>query len=887
MPGMDGETIQVVDPTLITPGSDFGPRYRIDAVLGQGGMGRVYRAYDKELDRVVALKVVRSGMAGEMDALKRFKQELLLASKVSHKNILRIHDMGEVNGMKFITMAHVEGSDLQHIIQENPKMPLERMLNFARQFAEALAAAHSEGVLHRDLKPQNILVGKNDQIFISDFGLAKLVDDAGSGMTKTGAVLGTPRYMSPEQVEGKPSDLRSDLYSYGLILYEMAVGDVPFTGESTLKVMYQRIQEKPKNPRLLNPTLPNWYVRIIMRCLEKDPAVRYQNAYEILADLQGAKSGSVSAHTVQIQLPEFAQRRWIGWVAGAVVLVALAFAIPPVRHLITSRASNLGSGSLSGIPPLSSGRYVAILPFHVLGDEASLGYVADGLNEALSAKLFQMHGLHLASDSAVARVKAKDSIEKKARDLGVNLVIDGELQGSADNMEIIINVQNIPEGRRIWSDTFSGNVRDILTIEDKIYNSLISALELKPTSDELARASGHATENIAAYDLYLKGRNAMRGQQDLTNVQAAINFYQDAVNKDPGFALAYAGLSDASLVMYREKKDPFWSEKALAAAQQAQRLNDNSAEVHFALGRVYSTTGKTAEAIAELRRALAIEPNSDDGYRGLGGAYLSLGEKDQALQAYEKAVEINSYYWYNLNQLGSAYAQLGEYDKALASFQRVIELEPDNSFGYMNVGVVYFEEGKYKESIPYFQKSLAIQPSYLTYSNLGSAYFYLKRYADSVPMFEKAVELNPNDQLFMGNLADAYRWSGQRDKAIATYNQAIALAYKELEVNPKDTEALECLALYYGKKGNATQSIDFIERARTINAADVNLIYTQAVVYALANRPDDAMKSLRLAFEKGYSVQEAQNDPELGALQTRSEFGKLVAQFGKSKAPSH
>src|ERR1700690_530678 len=233
LPLSDSETIQMVDPTVIAPGSDFGSRYRIEALLGQGGMGRVYKAYDKELSRTVAIKVVRQGVMGEADALPRFKQELVLASKISHKNILRIHDLGEVNGMKFITMAYVEGKDLHQIIKENPKLPLERVLKFATQLAGALAAAHAEDVVHRDLKPQNILVDKNDQVYISDFGLAKSFAEGAIGMTQTGVFLGTPRYMAPEQVEGKATDGRSDLYAYGLILYEMLAGDVPFTAEST------------------------------------------------------------------------------------------------------------------------------------------------------------------------------------------------------------------------------------------------------------------------------------------------------------------------------------------------------------------------------------------------------------------------------------------------------------------------------------------------------------------------------------------------------------------------------------------------------------------------------------------------------------------------------
>lgn len=374
----------------------------------------------------------------------------------------------------------------------------------------------------------------------------------------------------------------------------------------------------------------------------------------------------------------------------------------------------------------------------------------------------------------------------------------------------------------------------------------------------------------------------MRGQQDVNNIKKAIGFYEEALKKDPSFALAYAGIADATLVMYHEKKDSLWTQKALGAAQQAQRLNDNLPEVHFSLGNVYTASCKKAEAIAELKRALQLAPNSDDGYRGLGKAYLTLGQKEQALQAYQKAIDINPYYWMNHNSIGHAYSQLGEYDKALIAFRRVTELEPDNSFGYLNVGAVLFQQGKYNECIPVFQKALQIQPYFMTYSNLGTVYFYLKHYSESVPMFEKAVEMNPNDQLTMGNLADAYRWSGQPDKANATYDKAIALAFKELEVSPRNATTMGWLALYYAKKGSATQSLDFMRRARSINQADVNLIYQNAVIYALGGHPAEALKTLQEALQKGYSVQEARNDPELSSLQSRPEFAKLLAEFSKS-----
>jgi tetratricopeptide (TPR) repeat protein/TolB-like protein/predicted Ser/Thr protein kinase len=863
----------------LEPGSELGPRFRIESVIGQGGMGRVYKAYDKELGRVVALKVLLPELTSDPAATQRFKQELLLASKISHKNILRIHDLGEADGVKFISMAYVEGEDLHHLLVKQHPLPIDRSARVARQLCEALEAAHSEGVVHRDLKPQNILVGKDDHVYISDFGLAKSLEASLGGMTRTGAFLGTPRYMSPEQVEGHAVDHRTDLYSLGLILYEMGTGEAPFAGDSTIQVMYQRVKQKPKNPRLVNPDLPDYFARIILRCLEKDPAQRYQSAREILTDLEAGRAPT-RAHTVQIALPEIGRRAWLMTGAGALLLVALAFAIPGVRHWILRQPASTGLAP-TGVPSLTTGKYLAVLPFRVLGDQSSLGYVAEGLMEALSAKLFQLRDVKMASTAAAGKGDANASLQKIARGLGVNLIVQGMVQGAGDKIRIIVNLEDIADGRRLWSQEFSGVPADLLTLEDQIYGRLVDALALKPTSEEFARAAAHPTENIEAYDLYLKGRNAMRGQQDINNVKAAIGYYEDALKKDSGFALAYAGVADASLAMYREKKDSFWSQKALAAAQQAERLNDNLAEVHFSVGSVYNATGKSAEAITELKRALQLAPNSDEGYRRLGLAYLASGRKDEAIQAFQKALDVNPYYWLNQNALGGAYAQFGENEKALACFRRVTELEPENFFGYANIGAIYFQEGKYNECIPAFQRALQIQPHFALYSNIGTAYYFLKRYNDAVQMFEKAVEMNPNQQVAVGNLADAYRLSGQREKAQVTYDKAIALAYKELEVNPRNASTMGFLALYYARKGDPTRAADFIQRARAIDRADVNLIYKEAIVDALANRPSDALKALRGAFEKGYSTEEAESEPDFAGLHTHPEFQKLVSEFSR------
>jgi eukaryotic-like serine/threonine-protein kinase len=850
-------------------------------------MGAVYKAYDKELDREVALKLVRPELTSDASSMRRFKQELLLASKITHKNILRIHDLGDVEGVKFISMAYVEGEDLHHVLEREGRLPLGRALNVTQQLCSALDAAHAEGVIHRDLKPQNVLIDRADNAYISDFGLAKSLDQSAAGMTRSGEVMGTPRYMSPEQVEGKPAGHRSDIYSLGLIVYEMVAGEVPFKGDSAIQEMYERVTQKPKSPKELDPELPDYLVRIILRCLERDPELRYQQVRDMLHDLEREVAPPPSCG-VHIWLPMPTGRGWV-LAAGAVLALILAtLAVPPIRHTIF-RPFHRSMAGPAGIPPLSQGKYVAILRFRVLGDQESLGYVAEGLDEALSTRLFQLRDVHVASSPAAAKAGDKDPLEKIARELGANLLVHGTVQGtkSQDNLQkiaVIVHLDDVSTGRRLWSGEVSGAAQDLLTLEDQIGSKLASALELKPSGIEHVWGAVHPTENIEAYDLYLKGRDALRRQHGTKDIQTAIDFFDAALKKDQNFALAYAGVADASLSMYAQGKDGFWTQKALEAANQAQQLNDELPEVHFALGSVYRVTGKVGESILELDRALELAPNSDEGYRRLGDAYLASGRKDEPLKAYRKAVELNPYYWVNYNSLGRAYFHIGDNNESLGAFRKITELEPDNAIGYMNIGTVYFRQGKYNECIPYFEKALKLQPQADLYSDLGTAYFFLRRYQEAVPLFEKAVEMDPNDQENVGNLADAYRWSGNADKAQSTYDKAIALAYKELEVNPRKSSTMCFLALYYAKKGDSTQALQFIRRARLIDPTSNQLMYNEAQIQALANRPGEALKALRDAFGKGYSPEEARNDPELKSLEGRPEFDKLLKEFsGKTK----
>jgi tetratricopeptide (TPR) repeat protein/predicted Ser/Thr protein kinase len=853
---------------------DFGPRYRVEKLLGQGGMGAVYKAYDQDLDRVVALKLVRPDLMVHPEAIARFKQELLLASKISHRNILRIHDLGDASGMKFISMAYVDGEDLHHLLMREGRLPLERMLKITRQLCAALEAAHHEGVVHRDLKPQNIMLGGDDQVFVSDFGLAKSLGAVNS-MTQSGEMLGTPRYMAPEQVEAKSVDARTDIYALGLIFYEMVTGDVPFTAETTLQLMYKRAHETPPAPKTIVPDLPDWLNNVIMKCLERSPEQRYQSTREILDDIEAQKAPEISAPVRAGSLPQGAPPpKKTKWIAIAAIITALAIGIatvPSVRRMVLGKVPGVGSSQ-----PL---KRVAVLPFKVPGGDSRDMVTADGISEALYSKLFQLQGISLASPSAVAKIKTTESPEAIAKALGVEYLVTGSLATQGDELRLTINLEDVKRGRP-WSKLFNAVRGDLFTMQDQAYTALLEPLDLKPTETENTRAILHPTENLTAYEAYLRGKNVLRGQVDVRSVDSAISYFERAKQEDSNFALAFTGLADAYLRRYRLTKDRKAADAAVSAAEHARDLagGQNLPEVHFVLGTAYQATGKTQEGIAELKNAVELAPNSDEGYRRLGDALRPVSQ-DDSIAAYKRAIEINPYYWMNYNSLGGAYFKFGRNEEALKAFEEVTKLAPNSPMGWGNLGTVYSSESKWNEAIPPLRKSLELDPNWQAATNLGTVYFYLKRYPEAIEMFQKALELSPGQDVLYGNIADAYRWSGQKDKADANYDIAIKHAQKALQVNPKDTYTLASIALYYAKKGDDGLAQQFIHRARAIDSNDLASIYNQGVIAALGNRDADAVSALKEAFQKGYSVKEAKNDPELSRIGATTDFQAMLKGF--------
>jgi serine/threonine-protein kinase len=803
--------------------------------------------------------------------------------------------------MKFISMAFVDGEDLHSILRREGRLPIDRTMRIARQITEALAAAHAEGVVHRDLKPHNILIDRAGTAFVSDFGLAKsLASPEPAGVTRTGELLGTPRYMAPEQVEGLNIDHRVDLYALGLILYEMVTGTVPFQADSAIQELLQRVRGRAPDPRTVNAETPAALAEIILGCLERNPDARFQSADEILAALEAmsdpatlsasSRRRSLAAESVHTpsepSVPSATPattlwRRLMPFAIAALGVATIAgltvwSGVRGLWHATPRTPAATGAPT----PAAASGmQALAVLPFRVLGDPQQLRYVGDGVVEALSSRLFQLGSLRVVPGRDLQAAGNNVTIEDAARKFGAKLVVEGTVQGAGDRLRLVVNLHDTTTGTQTWSRQFTGTTADLFTLEDDIYDDLVKAIGITPDAAAVVRSAVRPTDDIEAYDLYLKGRDALRSSQDMKQLQASVDFFERAIRRDAGFPLAYAGLADASLQMYSETKNSFWAERARAAALRARELDDRLPEVHYALGSVYSGTGRNAEAVVALRRALELAPNSDEALRRLGAAYRDLGRKGEALDALQKAVDVNPYFWVNHNELGQTYLHFGETQQALKEFERVTELEPDNPVGYGNIGSTYFTEGEWEKGIPAYEHSLKLQPHWLTYSSLGTAYFYLKRYPEAVKAFEQAAALNPNDAITVGNLADGLRWSGDRDRAQATYLKAIALATQDLQVNPRDSTTLAMVALYHAKTGNAARAAEFIRKARAVDPDNPAIRYYEAVVDALAGHQEAALTALEKALQGGYSAREAAEDPELQSLGASEAFGQLLRRY--------
>ncbi|MDX2474207.1 MAG: protein kinase [Candidatus Krumholzibacteria bacterium] len=675
------------------PGNNLG-HFEIRKKLGSGGMGEVYLAQDTRLGRLVAIKILPADVADDTDRRARFAQEARAASALSHPNIAHIYDIGEDDGTHFIAMEYIEGTDLSQRLS-GASLNQTEVLEIASQIAGALEEARGKSIVHRDIKPANIALTTRGEVKVLDFGLAKTMAhpeldalDQTMTMSQTaeGTVLGTVHYMSPEQALGKKVDTRSDLFSLGVVLYEMVTGRRPFQASSAMGVIEAIAHQTPEALARYNYEMSPELERIILKCLEKDPDNRYQTPRDLLVDLRNLQRAEASGSTVVLESARTGQGRRPGRLTPAVLALVVALVVA-AYFLIPRTGAEVGA--------------LAVLPFENATGDAELDYLCNGVTESLINTMSQYPDLKVISRRSVfALIDQNPDAEHAGRELGVDAVLFGRVVEHNGELTISTELVDTRDGRQLWGERYIRQLGEIQAVENEITTMIAKTLQVELDGGGVNPLARHATDDPEAYRLYLKGREFTTGTK--REMDKAIEYFEQAIALEPNYALAYTGLAQAyvtqSYLRGSERTEPV--AKARAAAQQAMKIDPNLAEAHTVSGMIKMVFELDwAGAEADLKKGLELGPGSLVCVMSYGDYFLYTGQYDQALVQYSRAMELDPLSVGAAHDLAITYMVLHDYEQCVIYFQQAIALNPNWTWGHIKLAKTYAHMGRCGEAL--------------------------------------------------------------------------------------------------------------------------------------------------------------------------------------------
>jgi serine/threonine-protein kinase len=832
-------------------------------------MGEVYRALDTRVARSVAIKVLPQDAAEQPERRQRFEREAKAVARLNHPHICALYDVGQQDGVEFIVMEYLDGETLAARLTRG-SLPLDEALKHAIALAQALARAHREGITHRDLKPSNVMLTEGG-VKLLDFGLAKLRDDAavarsplddqstGAALSPEGTLVGTIAYMSPEQLEGRPVDARTDIYALGLIVYEMITGQRAFAKGSQAGLIAAILTESPPPMTALQPRTPAAVERIILIALAKDPAKRWQDAGDLARELSWVATGS---HTTTVEGSARTPAR--GWRPWTVAAAALIVATIGMTSLVWRARENAATRSL------------VILPCRVIGGDVRGNAYCDGLAETLTAKLTPLTAATALPITPASEVRQRgaSTASDARREFGATLAIEGSV--STDGGTIRINYALVDTGTLQQIDALSLTaVADPFAVQDQVVGWAVRVLAIAPPAPDPASQAARGTDSPNAYDFYLQGLGYLLDPQKISSVDSAIELFLRSLALDPKYARAHAGLGRAQWLRYQVTHDPAWVDKARRSCATAFELDSHLPEASLCLGAVQNGTGEYQRAVETFTNAISQDPTNDQGYVGLARAYEHLGDDGKAEATYRRAIALRPRYWANHDRLGGFYRDRSRYVEAAEQFKSEVELTPDNPQAYLSLGTQHGMLGQYEESLAAFERSAQLQPSFAVYANIGMTLFRLRRFDDAAASLQRARTLRPAEYTAFSNLARIYYWNGRRAEAAPLYEKAIALGEDILAVNPRDVNAHLTLADCAAKLGRRADALRHLEQAGDVRDNPHRLFFV-ALVHRQLGDIETALTFLERAVAGGLPTSELRAWIDWDSLREDPRFQALV-----------